>query len=100
MPLLFSYGTLQLADIQRSIFGRELDGESDELIGFEPARHGPYANVVFNGRADSRVSGMVYDVTDVELAAADAYEEDAQYDRISTTLASGKRAWVYVAPKP
>lgn len=99
MPLLFSYGTLQLADVQRSIFGRKLDGESDELIGFELARHGPYANVVFNGREDSRVSGMVFDVTDAELAAADQYEEDAAYERISTTLASGKRAWLYVAPR-
>jgi hypothetical protein len=34
VPRLFSYGTLQRAEIQRSLFGRALPGEHDELIGF------------------------------------------------------------------
>jgi hypothetical protein len=35
MPLLFSYGTLQQEDVQWSTFGRLLEGQRDELPGFE-----------------------------------------------------------------
>ena len=109
MPLLFSYGTLQRRDVQVSTFGRLLRGEEDELPGFEPAlvriederaaaaggsTH--HANAAFNGRGDSRVAGTVFEITDGELAAADSYERLASYERVATTLASGKRAWVYV----
>ena len=37
MPLLFSYGTLQQDDVQLSTFGRRLQGQRDELPGFEPS---------------------------------------------------------------
>lgn len=109
MPLLFSYGTLQMDAVQISTFGRRLHGEEDELVGFEQALvriEAPevaatmgltdYANVVFTGRDGSRVRGMVFEVTDAELASADEYEQDAAYTRVAVTLASGKRAWVYV----
>ena len=35
MPLLFSYGTLQLEAVQMATFGRQLTGTSDALRGFE-----------------------------------------------------------------
>src|SRR6516165_2314490 len=111
MPLLFSYGTLQLETAQISAFGRTLSGQPDELPGCEPSSvriedakaaadlgRTHYANVRFNGRKDSRVRGTVYEVTGAELAAADRYEEDAAYRRITAVLASGKQAWVYVHP--
>ena len=63
---------------------------------FAFAWRGPHANVTFNGRNDGRVSGTVFEVTDTELAAADRYEQPAAYKRIAATLASGKRAWVYL----
>ena len=107
MPLLFSYGTLQQEDVQLSTFGRLLQGQRDELPGFEPslvqiedprvvAASGEthYANVTFNGRNDSRVRGTVFEISDAELAKADQYEP-AGYKRISAMLASGKQAWVY-----
>ena len=107
MPLLFSYGTLQQSAVQLSTFGRLLRGQPDELIGFEQtllkiedpefvATSGKahHAIVRFNGRDDSRVSGTVLEVSDEELASADAYEP-AGYKRISARLASGKQAWVY-----
>lgn len=107
MPLLFSYGTLQQPAVQRSTFGRLLDGQPDELIGFEQsvfkiddpefvAASGKahHAIVRVTGSSDSRVSGTVFEVTDAELAKADQYEP-AGYERISTTLASGRQAWVY-----
>src|ERR671921_1725341 len=102
MPLLFSYGTLQQERVQLSTFGRLLQGDRDELPGFEPslvpiadpeaaaaAGRTHHANVTFNGRSDSRVAGTVYEVTDAELEAADRYERTAAYVRIAATLASG-----------
>jgi hypothetical protein len=107
MPLLFSYGTLQRPDVQQSTFGRLLVGHSDALVGFEQAvftiedpkfvaasGKADHAIVRFTGRAEDRVVGTVLEVTDAELAHADAYEP-AGYTRISATLASGKQAWVY-----
>jgi gamma-glutamylcyclotransferase (GGCT)/AIG2-like uncharacterized protein YtfP len=109
MPLLFSYGTLQLQNIQRATFGRLLHGQRDALPGYEPSLVGiedaghaaavgrtHYANVLFNGCADSRVAGTVFEVTDAELAAADEYERPASYARVAVTLTSGKDASVYV----
>jgi len=108
MPLLFSYGTLQQENVQLSTFGRLLQGQTDELLGFEQslvriedpqavAASGKthHANVTFNGRNDSRVSGTVFEITDAELAAADHYEQRAAYKRVAAMLASGKQAWVY-----
>jgi hypothetical protein len=34
MPFLFSYGTLQQEAVQMATFGRRLQGEPGELIGF------------------------------------------------------------------
>ena len=108
MPLVFSYGTLQQEKVQLSIFGRMLEGQRDELLGFqqsvvkienpELASSGKthHANVTFNGRNESRVSGTVFELTDDELATADQYERLAAYERVAATLASGKRAWVYL----
>ncbi len=90
-----------------STFGRLLQGQPDELIGFEQsllriddpqfvATSGKahHSIVKFNGRDDSRVSGTVFEVSDGELDDADRYEP-AGYRRISAMLASGKEAWVY-----
>jgi gamma-glutamylcyclotransferase (GGCT)/AIG2-like uncharacterized protein YtfP len=107
MPLLFSYGTLQQEAVQMSTFGRLLQGQPDELIGFEQSSlriedpqfvatsgKSHHSIVKFNGRNDSRVSGTVFEISDSELANADQYEP-AGYKRISAMLASGKQAWVY-----
>jgi gamma-glutamylcyclotransferase (GGCT)/AIG2-like uncharacterized protein YtfP len=109
MPLIFSYGTLQEEHVQLSTFGRLLHGHRDELVGFEPSSvriedaqlaaaigRTHHANVTFNGRPDSLVTGTAFEITDAELAAADEYEKTASYTRIVATLASGKQAWVYV----
>ncbi|MGE5836352.1 MAG: gamma-glutamylcyclotransferase family protein [Acidobacteriota bacterium] len=107
MPLLFSYGTLQQEAVQLSTFGRVLDGHPDALVGFEQsllkiddpafvAASGKshHAIVKFNGRDDSRVTGIVFEVTEAELVSADRYEP-AGYTRVIATLASGTEAWVY-----
>jgi gamma-glutamyl AIG2-like cyclotransferase len=109
MPLLFSYGTLQQEAVQLSTFGRRLLGTPDELVGFEQSvfriedpefvatsSTADHAIVTFTGRPESRVRGTVFEVTDQELAEADAYEP-AGYERVSAALASGRVAWVYAA---
>jgi len=113
MPLLFSYGTLQQENVQLSTFGRRLDGERDELLGCEPSfvriddpqvaatvgtTH--HANVTFNGHDESRVPGMVFEITDAELASVDEYEAAFLYKRVTARLASGRHAWVYVDAHP
>jgi hypothetical protein len=109
LPLLFSYGTLRDPAVQLKTFGRLLDGEPDELVGFEQSvitiedpefvassGKADHAIVRFNGRDESRVPGMVFELTDRELSAADAYEP-AGYRRLAVALASGRRAFVYAA---
>src|SRR5258708_2599787 len=107
MPPLFSYGTLQQEEVQLPLFGRLLQGHRDELIGFEQTKvpiqnhqdsngRTHNVNVVFNGRINSRVSGTVFEITEAELATADEYEHVDAYKRVSTILASGKQAWLYV----
>jgi len=107
MPYLFAYGTLEQPAVQLSIFGRRLTGEPDALFEYEQdtltvsnpqfvaatgeARH---AVVRYTGRADTCVDGMVFEVSEADLAAADRYEP-AEYWRIVVSLASGKEAWVY-----
>jgi gamma-glutamylcyclotransferase (GGCT)/AIG2-like uncharacterized protein YtfP len=109
MPLLFSYGTLQQENVQLSTLGRRLDGRRDELPGYEPSSvriEDPqvaatigkthHANVTFNGNENSRVPGMVFELTDAELSRVDEYEAAFSYKRVAAALASGRQAWVYV----
>jgi gamma-glutamylcyclotransferase (GGCT)/AIG2-like uncharacterized protein YtfP len=98
MPLLFSYGSLRRAEVQQATFGRSLDGAADELAGWQivPAaeNRSPHANVV--RVPDARVAGMAFEVSDVELAAADEYERREGYVRVQAQLSSGRSIWVYV----
>jgi hypothetical protein len=105
---LFSYGTLQQADVQIELFGRRLEGEADGLTGFTVgtlqitdeavvALSGEAVHLVLRrGGADERIAGVALAVTDAELIAADAYEAE-DYRRITVTLESGREAFVYVA---
>ena len=100
MPRLFSYGSLQQPAVQQATFGRSLTGQSDELVGFElqkiSRRDKQLANVRRVAQATSRVAGTVFEVSDAELHAADAYERADSYVRVPAALASGGEAWVYV----
>jgi hypothetical protein len=106
--LLFSYGSLQEEDVQLTTFGRRLNGQRDELVEFahslvridDPdvaAKLGKthHANVELTGNQNDRVPGMAFEITDVELDSVDAYERVFSYERLMTTLASGRPAWVY-----
>jgi len=105
---LFSYGTLQLASVQMSTFGRLLVGVGDALTGFEQAMlpiedpavaaalgQTHYAMARYTGRASDVIPGTVFDLTPDEILSADQYEID-DYARVAATLQSGMRAWVYI----
>ncbi|HYB94922.1 MAG TPA: gamma-glutamylcyclotransferase family protein [Vicinamibacterales bacterium] len=109
MPLLFSYGTLQQEEVQLSTFGRKLKGEPDLLIGYEPSlvkiadpavaarlKKTHHDNARNTGDDWSSVQGTAFDVTEEELAKADAFEAQYHYKRVRVTLASGNEAFVYV----
>ncbi|SPE26944.1 conserved hypothetical protein [Candidatus Sulfopaludibacter sp. SbA3] len=95
--------------MQIASFGRELTGRADALPGYirrmvpipDPRvaasiGESHYANAEPSPNPEDAVSGIVFEITEQELAAADKYEEGAEYRRISVTLTSGVRAWAYV----
>jgi len=107
---LFSYGTLQSEAVQLATFGRRLEGQPDQLIGYRitmtpisnhklmatsSASH--HRNIQFTGIASDVVAGFVFLVTKNELEYADAYERIADYERVVVQLASGQSAWVYLS---
>ena len=106
--LLFSYGTLQLDEVQLSSFGRLLEGQHDAMVGYRQfqieitdpeviktsgKRFHPIVEASDN--PVDQVQGKVFRITEAELKAADAYEV-ADYTRIEVLLRSGNIAWVYV----
>ena len=106
--LLFTYGTLQFAEVQLDTFGRVVAGDSDVLPGYtidyveiEDARvvdvSGLSVHPVLRatGNPVDKVMGKVLHITSEELDAADEYEVSL-YRRIAVALASGRTAWVYV----
>lgn len=106
--LLFTYGTLQYAEVQLETFGRLLASEPDALPGYtvdyaeiEDQRvvdvSGLSVHPVLRatGNALDKVTGAVLHVSASELDAADEYEV-ALYRRVPVTLTSGRSAWVYV----
>ncbi|AEM71795.1 AIG2 family protein [Allomuricauda ruestringensis DSM 13258] len=106
--LLFSYGTLQLEKVQIENYGRTLKGERDRLIGYKTEKiqitdttvlaksqleHHPIA--VKSAHESDFIEGMLFEITNTELAETDNYEV-SEYHRILETFESGKKAWVYV----
>jgi gamma-glutamylcyclotransferase (GGCT)/AIG2-like uncharacterized protein YtfP len=107
---LFSYGTLQQPEVQLATYGRLLSGVPDALRGYRLAPlaitdphvvaisgKAVHSIACATGNADDRIPGLVFELTESELAATDAYEVDV-YARVEVTLESGCAAWVYVGP--
>jgi hypothetical protein len=105
---LFSYGTLQLEKVQIAIFGRELAGTSDALVGFElvslkiedetvvaVSGKAHHTMAKFTGCASHAISGTVFALTRDEIQRADTYEV-AAVKRVAVVLQSERRAWTYV----
>ena len=107
--MLFSYGSLLNKNVQIANFGRGLTGREDALPAYarrmvpiiDPklmasSGESHHANVEPTSNPQDAASGIVFEITEQELAAADIYEEVAEYRRISVTLKSGDQASVYL----
>jgi len=107
--LIFSYGTLQLPQVQISTFGRPLNGTPDALVGWKQewvqvtdaavlALSGEAMHPILRRTGDPNhmVLGSVYELSKMELFAADEYEV-GDYKRVLADLKSERKAWVYVA---
>jgi gamma-glutamylcyclotransferase (GGCT)/AIG2-like uncharacterized protein YtfP len=105
---LFSYGTLQQPEVQLANYGRLLTGTPDALCGYRLAAlaitdphvialSGKAMHTIArsSGRPEDRIEGTLFEMSEEELAATDAYEVDG-YARIEVRLESGKTAWAYV----
>ena len=107
--LLFSYGTLQLEKVQLENYGRTLKGQRDKLTSYKienleitdstvlaKSQLTNHPIVVKSENESDFIEGVLFEMTDRELAESDKYEVN-QYHRKVETLESGKKAWVYVA---
>ncbi|KFF24827.1 gamma-glutamylcyclotransferase family protein [Chryseobacterium vrystaatense] len=108
MTHLFSYGTLQTEQVQIETFGRILEGEKDILTGYTLSKveitdpevlrksgQKYHPILAFSGNSEDEVDGMLFEVTEDEIAQADEYEVD-DYKRIETVFKSGKTGFIYV----
>jgi len=106
---LFSYGTLQLENVQKKTFGRLLSGSKDILRGYVLSevkikdeevikKSGADIHPIlrFTGNDTDEVEGMIFEITEEELEQADQYEVE-EYARTRALFKSGNTAWVYVA---
>lgn len=106
--LLFSYGTLQLKNVQIETYGRELKGTDDTLTGYklenlqitdtsvlEKSNQEFHPIAIKTTANKDRIDGKIFEITTEELFETDVYEVD-DYKRVSETFESGTKAWVYV----
>ena len=109
---LFTYGTLQLTEVQLETFGRTLQGSPDLLVGYRlvqieiqdqnfVAKSGTanHRNLQFTGDPNDSVPGIVFKVTKQELENSDTYEPTG-YQRVLVQLKSGANAWIYLDQQP
>lgn len=112
MNNLFSYGTLQMDQVQLDTFGRLLDGESDSLTGYtletvtitdskviKSSGTDQHPIIKHTGNPKDTIEGTMFAITDQELLEADKYEV-ADYQRILLKFDSGKEGFVYAPAKP
>ena len=93
---LFVYGSLQQAEVQRQLIGRELQGEADTLAGYRRFFPAGYGYPMILPEAGEVVAGMLLHISPAELARFDAYEGEA-YRRVRVRLQSAREAWVYIS---
>lgn len=104
MEQLFTYGSLQHADVQETIFGRVLKGKPDILEGYvvkeisieEEFGMAQYPILVSTNNPEDTISGILYELSESDLLKTDTYE-GYHYKRIEVELHSKETAWVYTA---
>jgi len=104
---LFSYGTLQIENVQRETFGRILNGTKDILVGYllsevkikdenviEKSGTDIHPILWSTGNLLDEVEGTIFEISQKELEQADDYEVE-EYTRIEAYFKSGQKAWIY-----
>ncbi|AZM88895.1 GDSL-type esterase/lipase family protein [Streptomyces sp. W1SF4] len=108
--VLFSFGTLMDPKVQTALFGQVVPSRPASLAGYatrplkitDPdviAASGLDVHLILERRIGGVVDGVVLELTDEQLVAADGYEVD-DYARRRVLLASGESAWAYLDAKP
>ena len=108
MERLFSYGTLQLENVQRDTFGKLLIGTKDKLDKYvlseikitdprviESSGTDVHPILEYTGNETDSVEGTLFELTHEELICADKYEVE-DYVRTEVTFKSGKTGFVYL----
>ena len=105
---LFSYGTLQLEQVQKETYGRLLKGSPDileeykieqleitdkDVLAKSKQKFHPIA-IRTNNKNDF-IKGVIFEITEEELLQTDKYEV-SDYKRVAETFKSGKIAWIYI----
>lgn len=105
---LFSYGTLQLKNVQLKNYGRELIGFKDiiknykieqlkitdkDVLAKSQQKFHPIS-ITSNNKVD-HIEGVTFEITAEELRQTDIYEV-SDYKRVLETFQSGKKAWIYI----
>ncbi|MCC4906688.1 gamma-glutamylcyclotransferase family protein [Microbacterium sp. cx-59] len=106
--LLFAYGTLLRPTTQLDVFGRLVHADDDILPGYalrycdgeDPRAADPTAHTVLpllrpTGSELDKVPGQLLHLSPDELDAADEFQVPL-YRRARVTVASGRRAWLYL----
>lgn len=98
LTTLFCYGTLNVHDIQREIWGEAMEGVTGVLNDYELKRWAGSAILYVERRVGERVVGKAYDLTKEQLEATDAFETD-MYTRETIRIAGKEPFDVYVRNK-
>lgn len=105
---LFSYGTLQLENVQLETYGRKLNGKKDILEGFkideleifdervlQKSGKNFHPIAIPSQNKSDCIEGVIFEITEQELLETDNYEV-SDYKRVLKTFKSGNKAWVYI----
>lgn len=90
---LFSYGTLQLADVQRALWGEAKRGRVARLIDYQLGSY-PSNILYIEKKFGESVAGKIYELTEEQMEVTDAYEGKA-YTRETVNI-DGEVINVYV----
>jgi gamma-glutamylcyclotransferase (GGCT)/AIG2-like uncharacterized protein YtfP len=106
---LFSYGTLQLENVQVTNYGRKLIGFKDVLENYKIkqlkitdkdvlAQSQQQYHPIATPSQDKNdcIEGIIFHITEQELIQTDKYEV-SEYTRVLETFKSGKKAWIYIS---
>jgi gamma-glutamylcyclotransferase (GGCT)/AIG2-like uncharacterized protein YtfP len=92
--LFFAYGTLRDQETINKIVGRKLVGKKATLPGYRKKYDGSYAYLEkVTSLAPVSVQGIVYEVTDSDLAKLDKWED--KYERVKVRLSDGRVATTF-----